>query len=80
MSLSTECKNTESTSDSQKQSDKHETDNHETSETSEDNWTEDFLKQTASQFEKDLETLLQNGELIKSVKNVRILLQDFINC
>lgn len=70
MSLNAESKNTESTSDLQKQSDKHETDKHETTETPEDNWTEDFLKQTASQFEKDFETLLQNGELIKSLRGI----------
>ncbi|KAH0944480.1 hypothetical protein HN011_008420 [Eciton burchellii] len=33
-----------------------------TFQTSEDNWTEDFLKQTAEQFEKNLQNLLQNGD------------------
>ncbi|XP_029167246.1 peroxisomal biogenesis factor 19-like [Nylanderia fulva] len=55
----TEKDNTTSTSDSQKQSDKCETS--ETSETFADKWTEDFLKQTADQFEKNLQNLLQNG-------------------
>jgi len=40
--------------DSQKQTDKHET--------SEDKWTEDFLKQTTNQFEKNLQNVLQNGD------------------
>lgn len=34
----------------------------ETSETCAEKWTEDFLKQTADQFEKNLQNLLQNGE------------------
>ncbi|KAG5323488.1 PEX19 factor, partial [Pseudoatta argentina] len=42
------------TADSQKQADKHET--------SEEKWTEDFLKQTADQFEKNLQNLLQNED------------------
>ncbi|XP_018376496.1 PREDICTED: uncharacterized protein LOC108769795, partial [Trachymyrmex cornetzi] len=42
------------TVDSQKQTNKHET--------SEDKWTEDFLKQTADQFEKNLQNLLQNED------------------
>jgi len=41
------------TVDSQNQTDKQ---------ISEDRWTEDFLKQTADQFEKNLQTLLQNGD------------------
>ncbi|GAB1862182.1 Peroxin-19 [Camponotus japonicus] len=46
------------TSDLQKQIDKQS----ETSETEfAEKWTEDFLKQTADQFEKNLQTLLQNG-------------------
>lgn len=48
------------TVDSQKQTDKHEI--------SEDRWTEDFLKQTADQFEKNLQTLLQNGEIVKNMQ------------
>lgn len=36
-------------------------------EMSEDKWTEDFLKQTADQFEKNLQNLLQNGKLLKDV-------------
>ncbi|KAL6260815.1 hypothetical protein P5V15_008341 [Pogonomyrmex californicus] len=43
-----------STLDSQKQTDE--------CETSEDKWTEDFLKQTANQFGKNLQNLLQNGD------------------
>ncbi|XP_036148003.1 peroxisomal biogenesis factor 19 isoform X6 [Monomorium pharaonis] len=31
-------------------------------ETCEDKWTEDFLKQTADQFERNLQNLLQNGD------------------
>lgn len=42
------------TANSQKQTDKHET--------SEEKWTEDFLKQTADQFEKNLQNLLQNED------------------
>ncbi|TGZ32243.1 peroxisomal biogenesis factor 19 [Temnothorax longispinosus] len=42
------------TADLQKQTDKHEI--------FEDKWTEDFLKQTANQFEKNLQNLLQNGD------------------
>ncbi|XP_070153802.1 peroxisomal biogenesis factor 19 [Polyergus mexicanus] len=34
----------------------------ETSETCAEKWTEDFLKQTADQFEKNLQNLLQNGD------------------
>lgn len=34
----------------------------ERSETFAEKWTEDFLKQTADQFEKSLQNLLQNGE------------------
>lgn len=34
-------------------------------EMSEDKWTEDFLKQSVDQFEKNLQKLLQNGEAIK---------------
>jgi len=50
------------TSDLQKQIDKQS----ETSETEfAEKWTEDFLKQTADQFEKNLQTLLQNGEFNK---------------
>ncbi|RLU17941.1 hypothetical protein DMN91_010181 [Ooceraea biroi] len=45
-------------------------DEHVTFPTSEDNWTEDFLKQTADQFEKNLQNLLQNGELIKRAVDV----------
>ncbi|XP_018305852.1 LOW QUALITY PROTEIN: peroxisomal biogenesis factor 19 [Mycetomoellerius zeteki] len=46
------------TVDSQKQTDKHET--------SEDKWTEDFLKQTADQFEKNLQNLLQNDSELEA--------------
>lgn len=46
--------------DSQKQTDKHEM--------SEDKWTEDFLKQSVDQFEKNLQKLLQNGETIKTMQ------------
>ncbi|XP_071576564.1 peroxisomal biogenesis factor 19 [Temnothorax nylanderi] len=42
------------TADLQKQTDKDEI--------FEDKWTEDFLKQTANQFEKNLQNLLQNGD------------------
>ncbi|XP_077279064.1 peroxisomal biogenesis factor 19 [Temnothorax americanus] len=42
------------TADLQKQTDKHEI--------FEDKWTEDFLKQTANQFETNLQNLLQNGD------------------
>jgi hypothetical protein len=45
-----------------------------TFQTSEDNWTEDFLKQTAEQFEKNLQNLLQNGELIKRAVDNKCLL------
>lgn len=41
-----------------------ETDNIETSKVFGEKWTEDFLKQTADQFEKNLQNLLQNGELL----------------
>lgn len=46
--------------DSQKQTDKPEK--------SEDKWTEDFLKQTADQFEKNFQKLLQDGEIIKDMQ------------
>ncbi|XP_018404509.1 PREDICTED: peroxisomal biogenesis factor 19 isoform X2 [Cyphomyrmex costatus] len=46
------------TSDSQKQTDKQET--------CEDKWTEDFLKQTADQFEKNLQNLLQNDSELEA--------------
>jgi len=49
-----------------------------TFQTSEDNWTEDFLKQTAEQFEKNLQNLLQNGELTKRAVDVNLLLRTFI--
>ncbi|XP_012219504.1 peroxisomal biogenesis factor 19 isoform X2 [Linepithema humile] len=39
-----------------------ETDNIETSKVFGEQWTEDFLKQTADQFEKNLQNLLQNGD------------------
>lgn len=45
---------------SQEQTDKHKV--------SEDKWTEDFLKQTADQFEKNLQNLLQNGEIVKNMQ------------
>lgn len=51
--------------DLQKQIDKHEM--------SEDKWTEDFLKQTADQFEKNLQNLLQNGKLLKDVQRRKIV-------
>lgn len=46
--------------DSQEQTDKHEI--------SEDQWTEDFLKQSVDQFEKNLQKLLHNGETIKAMQ------------
>ncbi|XP_018344192.1 PREDICTED: peroxisomal biogenesis factor 19 isoform X2 [Trachymyrmex septentrionalis] len=46
------------TVDSQKQTDKHKI--------SEDKWTEDFLKQTADQFEKNLQNLLQNDSELEA--------------
>lgn len=42
---------------------------HETSEETagaEDQWTQDFIKQAADQFEKNLQNLMQNGDDIKA--------------
>lgn len=50
-----------------------------TSETCVEKWTEDFLKQTADQFEKNLQNLLQNGEFNKIYKEyIHILLLEYI--
>jgi len=59
VSLSNVEKSNDINTDSQKQTDKHEM--------SEERWTKDFLKQTADQFEKNLQNLLQNGEIIKNI-------------
>lgn len=63
---------TTNTLDSQKQSDKCET----SSETFAENWSEDFLIQTADQFERNLQNLqnlLQNGKLNKIYKKYTYL-------
>ncbi|XP_012058938.1 PREDICTED: peroxisomal biogenesis factor 19 [Atta cephalotes] len=54
VSLSNVEKSNDINTDSQKQTDKHEM--------SEERWTKDFLKQTADQFEKNLQNLLQNED------------------
>jgi len=47
-------------------------------EMSEDKWTEDFLKQTADQFEKNLQNLLQNGKLLRDAQRRKIMY--YYNC
>lgn len=61
------------TLDTQKQMDKSQTVG-----IAENSWTEDFIKQTAEQFEKNLQNLLQSGEIIKCEKIINTLLQELI--
>lgn len=66
---------TSTSSDSQKQLDSQkETDKSETSETAEKEWTEEFIKQTIDEMDKNLQNVLQNGELTKYEKNIDMLL------
>lgn len=68
--------NAASISDLQRQTDKCET-----FEKTEENWTEDFFKQTIDQMDKNLQNFaesLKNGEIIKYEKDTDILLQESI--
>lgn len=54
------------------------TEKNDTSDTVEKEWTEEFIKQTIDEMDKNLQNVLQNGELMKFKKRMYTLLQGFI--